>query len=57
MDLDQALAQLTDALARDDRDGEMRGRLALLAIAAIALRDLHRSADALEHIARNLPAK
>lgn len=53
MDLEHALTELDQALGRDDADA---GRRAALALAAIVLRDLHRSADALEHIARNLPA-
>lgn len=53
MDLEQALAQIGQALGRADSEPPVA---ALMALVSIVVRDLHRSADALEHIARNLPA-
>lgn len=53
-DLDKAIEQLGDAVAKDDADA---GRLAVMALARIVLGDVRRIADALDDIARNLPTK
>lgn len=53
-ELQQTMAKLADAFARDDEEA---GKAAVLAVVGVAIGSLLRIAAALEHIGRNFPAK
>ena len=52
-EIDQTLAKFADALRQDD---EAAGQAAVIALAGVIIGSITRIADALDHLARNLPA-